>query len=143
MTAKPTQGVLDLCFIEAKTSEDITNYLIEIEKEREKKLEMEAQQQFLETENHASADGNNMTGTQGGEMILSSPKTRKRNEKESYKAIRIGNNHIDVIDTIFCLNSYVNFENILWIDLSFNELSKVWYLYEYLDEYMHICMYVC
>ena len=128
MTAKPTEGVLDLCFIEAKTSEDISNYLAEIEKERKKKLEMEAQQQLLESENHGGTDGNNMTGTQGGELIPSSPKTRKRNEKESYKAIRIGNNHIDVIDTIFCLSSHVNFENILWVDLSFNELRKVWCL---------------
>ena len=127
MTAKPTQGVLDLCFIEVKTSEDIANYLVEIEKEREKKLEMEAQHRLLESENNGGIDGNNMTGTHegGGELIPTSPKTRKKNEKESYKAIRIGNNHIDNIDTIFCLSNHVNFDNILWIDLSFNLLTKV------------------
>ena len=121
MTAKPTQGVLDLCFIDVKTSGDILNYLSEIEKEREKMLEMETQQRLLELENNGADE--NMAATQGGNPV--SPKTRRRNEKESYKAVRIGNNHIEDIDTIFCLRSHVNFENILWIDLSFNYLTKV------------------
>ena len=84
---------------------------------------MEAQHRLLESENNGGIDGNNMTG--GGELIPTSPKTRKKNEKETYKAIRIGNNHIDNIDTIFCLSNHVNFDNILWIDLSFNLLTKV------------------
>jgi len=78
---------------------DIVERLSEEQKEKDKKIELEA------------ADG---------------PASPSRTKKaEELRAIRISNNKLPRIDIIFCLSSILNFESIMWIDISFNSLTKI------------------
>ena len=59
----------------------------------------------------------------GGSETTTSPTKIRRNEE--IKAVRISNNRIERIDVIFSMSLTVNFEAILWLDISFNGIKKI------------------
>ncbi len=95
-------GVLDLSFLNIKSENDINNGIIEKTKQDESPKKTKS-------------------GT-----LNSPPSSPSKNKSTEYKAIRLGNNEIININIIKCMSSHeIIFSNILWLDLSFNLITKI------------------
>jgi hypothetical protein len=58
----------------------------------------------------------------------SQPKEKSRyavTDRRKIRAIRLGNNYIPRMDMLFSSSQYLRTENILWLDLSFNLITKM------------------
>lgn len=69
------------------------------------------------------------TGNMGDTTGTSSPTKEKSRyavtDRRKIRAIRLGNNYIERIDILFSAPQFLRCENILWLDLSFNNITKL------------------
>jgi Leucine-rich repeat (LRR) protein len=65
-----------------------------------------------------------------GEMTISSSPSKEKSryavsDRRKIRAIRLGNNYIPRLDILFSSSQFLRTENILWLDLSFNHITKL------------------
>lgn len=105
------EGVLDLTFLEILTENDFIKHLQE-------KLSPKETEDLTATTSTSTSPNNTASQTQ-------KKKKKSAINKDSIKAIRLGNNNINDLSILYNISNYINPENILWFDLSFNSIEKI------------------
>jgi Leucine-rich repeat (LRR) protein len=106
MTSTPVQGVLDLTFLDLRNEADLTTQITE-------KLTTQSPDSSTNTKSKSLTATSSMT---------SPGRSRKAAE---IKAIRMSNNLFTKMEVLFAIPAQINAQNILWLDLSFNNFTHI------------------
>jgi Leucine-rich repeat (LRR) protein len=112
--------VLDLTFLDIRDETEYQTALAE---------KIEQYRSRSPVRGRANSPGGMMVGTspESTTLMNSSPGRSQYTvtDRRKLKAIRLGNNYIPRMEILFSSSLHLRCDNILWIDLSFNTLTKI------------------
>ena len=103
-------GVVDLTFLDLRNENDLATKLSEL-----------LNPPTADTTNVASGK----TATLSTATVSPGSPSRKGKKKHEVKAVRLGNNLLTNLESTYVIPQQVNTINILWLDLSFNEFTRI------------------
>lgn len=106
MTQPVVDGVIDLTFLDIRDENDFQTQF----------------QTHLEQYNRSSSPSKTRGSPDHG---MESPSSGTKRSRKEVKAIRLGNNYLSSVEIIHSIPARIDSSKILWLDLSFNEISTI------------------
>lgn len=120
MTDSDVDRVIDLTFLDLREESEFTAALID-------KIQ---HYRARSPPRRSSSPTATATGSNAGEntLTMTSPSGKSRyavSDRRTIRAIRLGNNYLPTMESIFTAPHHLRADNIIWLDLSFNHIAHI------------------